>query len=40
LLQVSGVALMEDGIEKRRPAYADYKRRVNAFLPWPVRRPK
>lgn len=35
LLQVSGVALMEDGIEKRRPAYADYKRRVSAFVPWP-----
>jgi steroid 5-alpha reductase family enzyme len=35
LLQVSGVALMENKIEDRRPAYADYKRRVSAFLPWP-----
>jgi steroid 5-alpha reductase family enzyme len=35
LLQVSGVALMEDKIEDRRPAYAAYKRRVSAFLPWP-----
>jgi steroid 5-alpha reductase family enzyme len=35
LLQVSGVALMEDKIEDRRPAYAEYKRRVSAFLPWP-----
>ncbi|HET7084567.1 MAG TPA: DUF1295 domain-containing protein [Rhizomicrobium sp.] len=35
LLQVSGVALMEDRIEDRRPAYAAYKRRVSAFLPWP-----
>ncbi len=35
LLQVSGVTLMEDKIEDRRPAYADYKRRVSAFLPWP-----
>lgn len=37
LLQVSGVSLMEDKIEDRRPAYADYKRRVSAFLPWPPR---
>ncbi|MES2473647.1 MAG: DUF1295 domain-containing protein [Pseudomonadota bacterium] len=35
LLKVSGVTLMEDRIEDRRPAYADYKRRVSAFLPWP-----
>lgn len=35
LLQVSGVTLMEDKIEDRRPAYADYKRRVSTFLPWP-----
>ncbi len=35
LLQVSGVTLMEDKMEDRRPAYADYKRRVSAFLPWP-----
>lgn len=35
LLQVSGVTLMEEGIDKRRPSYADYKRRVSAFVPWP-----
>ena len=35
LLQVSGVALMEDKIDQRRPGYAEYKRRVSAFLPWP-----
>jgi steroid 5-alpha reductase family enzyme len=35
LLQVSGVAAMEDGIEARRPAYADYKRRVSPFIPLP-----
>jgi len=34
LLQVSGVTLLEDGIEQRRPGYAAYKRRVSAFLPW------
>jgi steroid 5-alpha reductase family enzyme len=35
LLQLSGIAPMEEGIEKRRPGYAGYKRRVSAFVPWP-----
>jgi steroid 5-alpha reductase family enzyme len=35
LLQVSGVALMEDKIDERRPAYAEYRRRVSAFVPRP-----
>jgi steroid 5-alpha reductase family enzyme len=35
LLQVSGVALMEDGIDARRPGYADYKRRVSSLIPLP-----
>jgi steroid 5-alpha reductase family enzyme len=39
LLKVSGVTLMEDKIDARRPGYADYKRRVSAFVPWP-RKPK
>ena len=34
LLRVSGVALLERSIGKRRPAYADYQRRTNAFIPW------
>jgi steroid 5-alpha reductase family enzyme len=34
LLQVSGVVLMEDGIDARRPGYAAYRQRVSAFLPW------
>ena len=34
LLQVSGVTLMEDRIEDRRPGYAAYRRRVSAFVPW------
>jgi steroid 5-alpha reductase family enzyme len=38
LLRVSGVSLMEDRIEDRRPAYADYKRRVSAFVPMPPRK--
>jgi steroid 5-alpha reductase family enzyme len=37
LLQVSGVALMEDGIEKRRPGYSAYRHRVSTFIPWPPR---
>jgi steroid 5-alpha reductase family enzyme len=34
LLKVSGVSLLEQDIGERRPAYADYIRRTNAFVPW------
>jgi steroid 5-alpha reductase family enzyme len=37
LLRVSGVALLEKDIGKRRPAYRDYVARTSAFLPWPPR---
>jgi steroid 5-alpha reductase family enzyme len=33
LLRVSGVTLLEKDIAERRPAYRDYVRRTNAFLP-------
>jgi len=33
LLRVSGVALLEKDIGQRRPQYADYIRRTNAFFP-------
>jgi steroid 5-alpha reductase family enzyme len=33
LLRVSGVALLEQDIGTRRPKYADYIRRTNAFFP-------
>ena len=33
LLRVSGVKLLEADIGERRPAYADYARRTNAFFP-------
>ena len=33
LLRVSGVALLEADIGKRRPAYRDYVARTNAFIP-------
>ncbi|MDX1469282.1 MAG: DUF1295 domain-containing protein, partial [Acidimicrobiia bacterium] len=35
LLRVSGVALLEKTIERRRPEYADYAARTNAFFPGP-----
>jgi steroid 5-alpha reductase family enzyme len=34
LLKVSGVALLEKDIAERRPAYRDYIKSTNAFLPW------
>lgn len=34
LMRVSGVALLERKLVKTRPAYADYTRRTNAFVPW------
>jgi steroid 5-alpha reductase family enzyme len=38
LLRVSGVALLERTIGRRRPAYAEYAARVPAFIPRPPRR--
>jgi steroid 5-alpha reductase family enzyme len=35
LMRVSGVALLEKDIVERRPKYADYVRRTNAFFPGP-----
>ena len=37
LLRISGVALLERSIVKRRPEYADYIRRTSAFVPMPPR---
>jgi steroid 5-alpha reductase family enzyme len=37
LLKVSGVAMLERTITDRRPAYAVYMRRTNAFFPGPRR---
>jgi steroid 5-alpha reductase family enzyme len=39
LLRVSGVTLLEKGLKKRKPAYAEYARRTSAFIPWPPKRP-
>jgi steroid 5-alpha reductase family enzyme len=38
LLRVSGVALLEQTIASRRPAYAAYVQRTSAFVPWPRRK--
>lgn len=39
LMKVSGVTLLESTITTRRPDYADYIRRTNAFFPGPPRPP-
>lgn len=39
LLKVSGVALLERDIGQRRPQYAEYAARTNAFFPGPRRNP-
>jgi steroid 5-alpha reductase family enzyme len=38
LLRVSGVTLLEKDIAARRPQYAEYVRRTNAFFPGPPKR--
>lgn len=38
LLRVSGVTLLERGLRKRKPAYAEYARRTSAFVLWPPKR--
>ena len=40
LLRVSGVALLERTIGKRRPGYAEYVARTSAFVPLPPRSPR
>jgi steroid 5-alpha reductase family enzyme len=40
LMKVSGVTLLERTITERRPDYAAYQARTNAFFPWPPRRPQ
>lgn len=37
LMKVSGVTLLENDIEERRPDYAKYKQNTNAFFPGPPR---
>lgn len=39
LMRVSGVAMLERTIGKRRPGYAEYVARTSAFFPRPPKRP-
>ena len=39
LMKVSGVTLLEQDIVERRPEYAEYARRTNAFFPAGRERP-
>jgi len=34
LLKVSGIGLMENDIQQRRPGYQEYANRTNTFFPW------
>ncbi|EIF35313.1 putative membrane protein [Burkholderia sp. Ch1-1] len=34
LLKLSGIPLLEEGMAKRRPGYADYMRTTSALIPW------
>jgi steroid 5-alpha reductase family enzyme len=38
LRYITGVSPMEESIAARRPGYADYRRRVSDFIPWPPKR--
>ena len=38
LIRVSGKALLERDMAKRRPKYADYVKRTSGFIPWPPKR--
>jgi steroid 5-alpha reductase family enzyme len=38
LLKISGVRMMEEDMDKRRPAYAEYVKNTNAFIPGKKRR--
>ncbi|NIJ38070.1 steroid 5-alpha reductase family enzyme [Sphingopyxis panaciterrae] len=39
LVKWSGKALLEKGLHKTRPGYADYVRRTSGFIPWPPKAP-
>jgi steroid 5-alpha reductase family enzyme len=40
LVRVSGVALLEKSLSKRKPGYAEYAARTSAFIPMPPRRTR
>ena len=34
IIKVSGVALLDKSLKKRKPGYDDYMRRTSGFFPW------
>jgi steroid 5-alpha reductase family enzyme len=38
LYAVSGKAMLERGMDQKYPEYADYKKRVSGFIPWPPKK--
>lgn len=40
LLKLSGIPMLEQGLLKRKPGYADYMARTSALIPWPPRPPR
>lgn len=38
LVKWSGAPMLERGLHRTRPGYADYVRRVSPFIPWPPKR--
>ena len=38
LVKVSGAALLERGLKRTKPKYADYIERTSAFIPWPPKK--
>jgi steroid 5-alpha reductase family enzyme len=40
LVRVSGVALLEKSLKDKKPGYAEYMERTNAFIPWFPKREK
>lgn len=38
LLKLSGIPMLEEGLMRRKPGYADYVARTSALIPWPPRR--
>lgn len=37
LLKLSGIPMLEEGLMRRKPGYADYAARTSALIPWPPR---
>jgi steroid 5-alpha reductase family enzyme len=38
LTRVSGVPLLDDALEERRPGYGSYMERTSSFIPWPPKK--